>query len=1209
MIGELVSDAFSGDGLCEIDTNPKICDNKMFHCILKKGDTFLTKFRDAFKKGGVLSTMLKFANDLLVLPFFCGVTEKCIEECEKEDDASCPDKGDCLECRTGDENPWDPDKWEMCEDFKGTRLPVGIAMDFAQIVLELLADMLKKLREAVEFIKGLIGGAVAKLMPVLGPWMSNMMKAGGAFLDMLAEPKPIQFGDDGDKRQRRALSKTDAGVEFFFEGWFDAIKYTFNKEAVAALRDQVCFEAVAELIKADHNGEKCLAKRDNYCVNTPANVARLMATHMQLIIEPLLDFIKSEIKNWIRDKIMSLLWTLQTVKGTGVTLPACGLIPEVGAAICAVTGEVEGTLAFEATEPVLRKVLKAAVGISVGVALEAPKQDILYLLSGKGSQELSGFYSGIAWSPFPDAKPFPFEGEDFIIGLFKNLLNSVAAAVWPSGYEYKQIQEHLAKCEEDVLNPLYSKYLGCEDSECVAHLCHANEHVKDNKCVPCEKGLFRAGGDPASGADTACAGITCEVNQHVRSNWCVDCAWDKERDAGDNPANEDTVCADVVCSDDEFVKDHACVSCPQGKKRDVRDKSKCVAKPCGTNQRVNAMNQCVDCGTGYYNAGGDDATGSETACWKLDTQWQIKGGRSVNNGGRDFETAVGLTLEQCTARCANGRSGKKTGPASELYNDWVDRDGDGCSWYEANSCSDTYFPTSGPFKNVRASEACTACGGAWPDCSYFSRYQSGDTWYDPDDDDDNSYPDDDDDDSTTSGGRCWWTDQFHYQDLSAYDKNENLYIPTHALASPMCVFRDKGVHDESPTHIPSVDTCDVGGVPTATIPCTVLHARWSGQGNFLVGDKHLNQDDGFGPSFPVILTLSLGAWDVAPSYLHAVDSIRIQSDWFNKRPKLVEVKRWDAAMKAWRSVKEVTLPNVGDGKTCGDGKTSFGGKECKVDVKSCAEVAADLGKAFKAGSYSSRGCYHYTSGNSYRTTVYFGRGGTIEQRTSALSGTKQRLCGGEACEETAPIINHPHSFLTIDGLNIAKAERLQLIVKSSHNGGAFRLNTVDDPPIVVSGRKCKGQAVDTTSYSCADLWNHPQTWKKLTKRGVEDDYHTQYGTLEECKQKCLDGTWFGCLGFSRYRSKSDDANEKCFWVARDADVKDGEDDDEDLYIPTCRLAPCDECEDAGFGKDNCDCGTCGSSSSGTTCDASCIPSWFPAAISPSSTRVMCRRRV
>ena len=92
----MVSDAFSGDGLCEIDTNPKICDNKMFHCILKKGDTFLTKFRDAFKKGGVLSTMLKFANDLLVLPFFCGVTEKCIEECDKEDDASCPDKETAL---------------------------------------------------------------------------------------------------------------------------------------------------------------------------------------------------------------------------------------------------------------------------------------------------------------------------------------------------------------------------------------------------------------------------------------------------------------------------------------------------------------------------------------------------------------------------------------------------------------------------------------------------------------------------------------------------------------------------------------------------------------------------------------------------------------------------------------------------------------------------------------------------------------------------------------------------------------------------------------------------------------------------------------------------------------------------------------------------------------------------------------------------------
>ena len=81
-------------------------------------------------------------------------------------------------------------------------------------------------------------------------------------------------------------------------------------------------------------------------------------------------------------------------------------------------------------------------------------------------------------------------------------------------------------------------------------------------------------------------------------------------------------------------------------------------------------------------------------------------------------------------------------------------------------------------------------------------------------------------------------------------------------------------------------------------------------------------------------------------------------------------------------------------------------------------------------------------------------------------------------------------------------------------------------------------------------------------------------------------------------------------MAREDDIKDGEDDDEDLYIPTCKIASCDECDAAGFGKDKCECGTCGSSTSAsTTCDASCIPSAFTAAISPSSTRVMCRRRV
>ncbi len=133
MIGDLMNDALSGAGLCEIDTNPKICDNKMFHCILKKGDNFLKKFSDELSGAPLLSNMLTFANDKLVLPFFCGVTDFCKKECAKDDSKSCPDK---------DAAKWASDKWEMCEDFKGKRFPAGIVMDFAQTVLDIIAEML-----------------------------------------------------------------------------------------------------------------------------------------------------------------------------------------------------------------------------------------------------------------------------------------------------------------------------------------------------------------------------------------------------------------------------------------------------------------------------------------------------------------------------------------------------------------------------------------------------------------------------------------------------------------------------------------------------------------------------------------------------------------------------------------------------------------------------------------------------------------------------------------------------------------------------------------------------------------------------------------------------------------------------------------------------------------------------------------------------------
>ena len=147
---------------------------------------------------------------------------------------------------------------------------------------------------------------------------------------------------------------------------------------------------------------------------------------------------------------------------------------------------------------------------------------------------------------------------------------------------------------------------------------------------------------------------------------------------------------------------------------------------------------------------------------------------------------------------------------------------------------------------------------------------------------------------------------------------------------------------------------------------------------------------------------------------------------------------------------------------------------------------------------------------------------------------------------------------------------------SSYTGLPFELNGFG----FGSGGGCTGDP-------CSNL---PQNWRKLEKKlpqGVQQgEVEEEIGTLEECKEKCLDGTWFGCLGFSRYRSAADATRDTCFWVAEDKymaydDDYDGvasalDDDNYDLYVHTCTLAPCSQCEAAGFLPDACGCGTCGS---------------------------------
>ena len=66
--------------------------------------------------------------------------------------------------------------------------------------------------------------------------------------------------------------------------------------------------------------------------------------------------------------------------------------------------------------------------------------------------------------------------------------------------------------------------------------------------------------------------------------------------------------------------------------------------------------------------------------------------------------------------------------------------------------------------------------------------------------------------------------------------------------------------------------------------------------------------------------------------------------------------------------------------------------------EACEAVAKELGKelgtstyAF-AGDYGTKGCYAYTSG-AYQNTMFYGLGGTEEDKKSDLTGTKYRPPG------------------------------------------------------------------------------------------------------------------------------------------------------------------------------------------------------------------------
>ena len=54
-------------------------------------------------------------------------------------------------------------------------------------------------------------------------------------------------------------------------------------------------------------------------------------------------------------------------------------------------------------------------------------------------------------------------------------------------------------------------------------------------------------------------------------------------------------------------------------------------------------------------------------------------------------------------------------------------------------------------------------------------------------------------------------------------------------------------------------------------------------------------------------------------------------------------------------------------------------------------------------------------------------------------------------------------------------------------------------------------------------------------------------TLDQCKTRCADGTWLGCVGFSRYMNKDDELS-TCWWVTKVSRLStDDGNDNEDMY--------------------------------------------------------------
>ena len=114
--------------------------------------------------------------------------------------------------------------------------------------------------------------------------------------------------------------------------------------------------------------------------------------------------------------------------------------------------------------------------------------------------------------------------------------------------QYAQYTSNRCECTGD-------KTSNGDGTKCIDKnaLCDVNEHVKNEKCVPCPNGLQNAAGDDKYAGNTECNDVICGEKQRVSGGVCVACLADEFNLEGDvavlaGVSQPDTNC----CKDDEY---------------------------------------------------------------------------------------------------------------------------------------------------------------------------------------------------------------------------------------------------------------------------------------------------------------------------------------------------------------------------------------------------------------------------------------------------------------------------------------------------------------------------------------------------------------------------------------------------------------------------------------------------------------------------------